>query len=106
MTMRLGMAEKLDCTGSRLHDTRDALDEGGLAGAVLSDQTVDLALPDLEVDSGQRHDAGKDLDQTAGLEQGAHVAPRARVAGDPITCPFTSSQPGLCHQFSAAYPPG
>ena len=53
------------------------LDEGGLAGAVMPYQRVDLAMPDVEVNAGQRLHAGEALGDAAHLKQrvGSHDRP-------------------------------
>ena len=48
-----------DAAGRRRHDPADDTDEGGLSGAVRSEQAENLARPDLEIDVLQRLEAGR-----------------------------------------------
>ena len=52
--------------------------QGGLAGAVLAEQRVDLAAPDVEIDAIKRQRPGKLLDDTAQLQEGV-IASRLRA---------------------------
>ena len=58
-------AVELDRAAVRLVDAGDEVHERGLAGAVLADQRVHLAAPDLEGDVVDGTDAGKGLDHVA-----------------------------------------
>ena len=53
---------RLVCTGQHL-------DQGGLAGTVLAQQTVHLSRGDIEIDAVQRADTGEALDDAVHLQQ-------------------------------------
>jgi len=53
-------------------DTAQHLHQGRLAGTVLADQSMDLALPDGEIDVAQRLHAGEGFADTAHFEQCSH----------------------------------
>lgn len=53
-------------------DAAQHFHQGRLAGAVLADQGMDLALPDGEIDAVQRLHAGEGFADTAHLEQCGH----------------------------------
>ena len=55
--------------GIGLQHAIDDLDQGGLAGAVLAEQGVDLARPDVEIDPGIGETAGELLDDAAKMQQ-------------------------------------
>ena len=64
---RLALEDHL--AGVALVDAGQDLHQGGLAGAVLADQGVDLALADVEVDVGERQHAGEALGDPTHLEE-------------------------------------
>ena len=66
--------------GRRLDGTGDALDQGGLAGAVRADDAVHLAGQHVEIDAAQRADARVLLHQAADLEDRA-CAHQATISG-------------------------
>ena len=59
-----------------LVEAGEHLDQRRLAGAVLAEQAVHLAGPDVEVDAVERPDAGELLDDPGHLQQGAAVTGR------------------------------
>ena len=73
-----------DLAAGRLDDAGHALDERRLTRAVRAEQTVHLALEDVEVDAVQRLDSGELLDKVADLEDLRHCdhQPAEVVVGD------------------------
>src|SRR3954447_18930734 len=72
------LAVDRDGAGVRRHSAGQALDQGGLAGAVVADDGQHLARAELEVDPREPHDVTEGLDEAAGLEDG-RPRPSARA---------------------------
>jgi hypothetical protein len=72
------LAVEQDLAGGRLDDARHALDQRRLAGAVGTEQAVDLARLHVEVDALERAHAGELLDEPADLEDRAHPTTSGR----------------------------
>ena len=64
-----GLALEADFPAVRSYGSRDDLDQGGLAGAVLAHEGMDLARPQLERGPAQRVHAGVGLRQAPRVEQ-------------------------------------
>src|SRR5690606_34586084 len=71
----------------------DLVEDGGLAGAIGTDQPDDLALGDVEGDIVGGHQAAEALAQAAHLEQRAHLRPprRRKNAIRPRGCQITTA---------------
>ncbi len=72
-----GLAVEQDPALGGLVSTGEHLDERGLAGPVLAEETVDLAREDLEIDAVERTSPGEDLDDALHLQERL-----GRVCGD------------------------
>src|SRR5574337_663657 len=62
-TMAVGFAAIFDGAFGRLDDAAKRLDEGGLAGAVLAEESENLARVKIERDAAQRQNAAEPLDE-------------------------------------------
>src|SRR5437763_7969673 len=87
-------APDLDLAFIRTVEPGDDVGEGGLAGAVLPQQGVDLAGPGLEIDVVVGDHLGKALDDTVqahrrGRPGGGLPVRRERLAQDPFGFPIT-----------------
>ena len=88
-------------------DAAQDLHQRRLAGAVLADQRVDLALPDREIDVAQRLHGAEGFADTAHFEQGRHsVSPNMMSSGrdfdDPMTVFPGGSDKNHCRAWSFA----
>jgi hypothetical protein len=79
---RDGPAGDLELALVRAVEARQDLDQRRLAGAVLAQQAVDLACPDLKVDGAERLDAAEVLGEPASGQRGRPVG-RPRI-GVPV----------------------
>jgi hypothetical protein len=81
ITVRKRLAKEEDLAAGRLHRAGDALDERRLAGAVGTEQAVDLGRVDVEIDPLERFDSRKLLDEVPDLENLRHstTSPRRLV---------------------------
>ena len=68
-----GPAEDFEASGVGLDGAGDDLDERGLAGAVLADEGVDLAGPQVERDALERADAGEGFVDVGEFKEGVHA---------------------------------
>src|SRR5690606_39961664 len=94
-------AADLDLSLVGFVEADDALDGGGLAGAVRADEPEDLALVDLEIDAADRFDGAVALAQSGDNDPGPHetqVTIPARVwrRDDPTRDVVRRSPPAVC----------
>ena len=88
---RNDLAPELEIASIRRIGAGDDVDQGGFAGAVLTEQNMNLAMAKIEIHSVQRHHAGKIFRYPGQLEQDAVVAGRR---SDPRrACPDGLSYP-------------
>ena len=76
--LRCGFSHEFDRSAGGLHDGRDALEQGGFAGAVCTEDRDDLALLNLKRNSAQRLDAAVCRGQIIDFQYCSHqsVPPR------------------------------
>ena len=72
------LAHEQDLAAGGLVHPGDALDEGGLPGAVRAEQAVDLSLDDVEVHALERLDSRELLHELADLEDLRHATTSPR----------------------------